>query len=392
MDSATPPPAQPPSSASPPPFLPRADVDYICGFWRRVVALLVDLIILFLLLALPASQWFTYFSSHPTAALTLGFVVTFPYFIILNSRIGNGQTLGKKMAKIRVADLQGNAISLQRSTLRFCVLAMPFFFEQVEFPCSAGLCAAATFVTWLLTACRFATAYLYIFNTRTRQSLHDLVAQTYVIDAELWPLQHAQSIVTNADPVAGWFGSQTVTREQTWKTHFVILGALFLIGGLGGMFAERKVMEMQPFPELFTVQNAINQSGKVRTVSVMANKSWSTNRAIASLVVTVTPLSAQPDDETQAKEIAAIALDASSKTSEMDSLDIVMLHIANFGLAHYSYNRSFTHSPAEWRTILGRPAPGVTSLNSVQPLLQFATLTSWQSVPRFTTAEQPALH
>jgi hypothetical protein len=83
MDSATPPPAQPPSSASPPVFLPRADVDYICGFWRRVAALLVDLIVLFLLLAFPAYRWFNYFSSHPTAALGLGFVVTFPYFIIL---------------------------------------------------------------------------------------------------------------------------------------------------------------------------------------------------------------------------------------------------------------------------------------------------------------------
>jgi hypothetical protein len=72
MDSATPPPAQPPSSASPPAFLARADVDYICGFWRRIVASLVDLIVLFLLLAFPAYRWFNYFSSQPTAALTSG--------------------------------------------------------------------------------------------------------------------------------------------------------------------------------------------------------------------------------------------------------------------------------------------------------------------------------
>jgi|HubBroStandDraft_4_1064222.scaffolds.fasta_scaffold111346_2 uncharacterized RDD family membrane protein YckC len=376
MDSAIPSPAQPPSSASPPAFLPRADVDYICGFWRRVIALLVDLVVLFLLLAFPALRWFDYFSSHPMAALTLGFVVTFPYFIILNSRIGDGQTLGKKITKIRVADLQGNVISLQRSTLRFCVLAIPFFFEEVQFTCSGGLCAVTTSVTWLLTACRFATAYLYIFNTRTRQSLHDLVAQTYVIDADLWPLQQAKSAVTNADPVAGWFGSQFVTREQIWKTHFVILGALFLIGGFGGVFAGRKVVEMEPFPDLFAMQNAINQSGKVRSLSVMASKTWSTNRASTSIVVTATPLNAEPDDETQAKEIAAIALDASSKTAQVDSLDIVILHIVNFGLAHYSYKRSFSHSPDEWRTILGRPAPRITSFYSAQPLVQFATSTS----------------
>src|SRR5271156_2763930 len=364
MDSATPPPAQPPSSPSPPPFLPRADVDYICGFWRRVVALLVDLTVLFLLLAFPASQWLSYFSSHPTAALSLGFVVTFPHFIILNSRIGNGQTLGKKMAKIRVADLQGNAISLQGSTLRFCVLAMPFFFEQVEFPCSAGLCAAATFVTWLLTACRFATAYLYIFNTRTRQSLHDLVAQTYIIDAELWPLQHAKPTVTNPDPVAGWFGSQVVTREQIWTIHFIIVGAILLTLGLGGMFASNKVEEMGPFPDLLAVQSAILQSGKVRTAGVTIKHDWTNGRTSNSIVVTVTPSNAQTDDKAQAQEIAAIALNASVKASEMDWLDIVILHTVNFGLLHYSYNRPFSHSPAEWRKLAGQPAPRITSFPS----------------------------
>jgi hypothetical protein len=133
---------------------------------------------------------------------------------------------------------------------------------------------------------------------------------------------------------------------------------------------------MEPFPDLFAMQNAINQSGKVRSLSVMASKTWSTNRASTSIVVTATPLNAEPDDETQAKEIAAIALDASSKTAQVDSLDIVILHIVNFGLAHYSYKRSFSHSPDEWRTILGRPAPRITSFYSAQPLVQFATSTS----------------
>src|SRR5271154_1818081 len=306
MDSATPPPAQPPSSASPPPFLPRADVDYICGFWRRVVALLVDLTVLFLLLAFPASQWFSYFSSHPTAALTLGFVVTFPYFIMLNSRIGHGQTLGKKLAKIRVADVHGDPISLQRSTLRCCALVTPFFFGNVQFTCTAGFCALTTVLAWLLGAWEFAIAYLFIFNGKTRQSLHDLVAQTYIIDAELWPLQHAKPTVTNPDPVVGWFGSQVVTREQIWTIHFIIVGAILLTLGLGGMFASNKVEEMGPFPDLLAVQSAILQSGKVRTAGVTIKHDWTNGRTSNSIVVTVTPSNAQTDDKAQAQEIAAI--------------------------------------------------------------------------------------
>jgi uncharacterized RDD family membrane protein YckC len=361
MDFALPQPAHPPSSASPP-TAPAVEVGYICGFWSRVIALLLDLVVLFLFLALPAIRWFHYFSSRPAAALALGFLVTFPYFIILNSRIGNGQTLGKRLAKIRVAGVHGDPISLQRSTLRCCALVTPFFLDNVQFNCSGGVCALTTSVTWLLGAWEFAIAYLYIFNRRTRQSLHDLAAETYIIDADLWPLRHAKPTLTSADPLAGWFASQVVTREQIWTRHFTIVGAIVLIFGLGSMFAARKVEEMEPFPDLLALQNAIMQSGAVRSAGVMIKNAWTNGRTNTSIVVTVTPSNALTDDATQPKEIAAIALNADPKTSEMDSLDIVILHTLNFGLVHFSYNLPFRHSPDEWRKLLGRPAPGNISL------------------------------
>jgi uncharacterized RDD family membrane protein YckC len=336
-------------------------VDYIGGFWRRVAALLVDLIVLFLLLAFPAHRWFDYFSSHPTTALTLGFVVTFPYFIILNSRIGHGQTLGKKLAKIRVADVHGDSISLQRSTLRCCALVTPFFVENVQFTCTGGFCVATTVLAWLIGAWEFAIAYLFIFNSKTRQSLHDLVAQTYVIDADLWPLQHAKPTVTIADPLVGWFGSQIVTREQIWTTHFIIVGATLLIFGLGGVFAARKLEQRAPFSDLLALQSAIIQSGKVRTAGVSIKNDWTKGRTSNSIVVTATPSNTKVDDKTQAEEIAAIALNTSPKTSEMDSLDIVIIHAVNFGLLHYSYNRPFRHSPQEWQKVLGQSAPSMTA-------------------------------
>jgi hypothetical protein len=191
------------------------------------------------------------------------------------------------------------------------------------------------------------------------------VAQTYVIDADLWPLQYAKSTVTNADPVVGWFGSQVVTREQIGPTHFIIVGAILLIFGLGGMFAARKVEEMDPIPDLLAVQNAIMQSGRVRTAGVTIKNDWTNGRASNSIVVTATPSNAQIDDKTQVRGIAAIALNASPKASEMDSLGIVILHTVNFGLLHFSYNRPFSHSPQEWQKLLGQPAPRMTPFPSL---------------------------
>ena len=284
---------------------------------------------------------------------------------VINSRFGHGQTLGKKLAKIRVADLHGDPISLQRSTLRCCALVTPLFFDKVQFTCTGGFCALTTGLAWLLGGWEFAIAYLFIFNGKTRQSLHDLVAQTYVIDADLWPLQHAKSTVTNADPVARWFGSQVVTREQIWTTHFIIVASILLLCGLVGMFASRKVGEMEPFRDLLALQSAIMQSGNVRSAGVTTKNAWTHGRTSTSIVVTVAPSNAELDDAIQAKEIAAIALNAGPQASEMHSLDIVILHTVNFGLLHFSYNHPFSHSPQEWQKLLGQPAQRITSFPSL---------------------------
>ncbi len=82
---------------------------------------------------------------------------------------------------MRVVDANDQLLSLPRSLLRYAVLGIPFFANNLPVSPTAVM---STLLGYLLALVvfggMFATTYLYIFNRRTRQSLHDLVVGSYV--------------------------------------------------------------------------------------------------------------------------------------------------------------------------------------------------------------------
>jgi len=98
--------------------LPARERTPIAGLWRRLAALVIDGLTLgvpALLLGLTLFHWA---SSLGRAGRLIGFVVALLYFGVLNSRFGGGQTLGKRLLGIRVADRAGAPLSPMRSFLR----------------------------------------------------------------------------------------------------------------------------------------------------------------------------------------------------------------------------------------------------------------------------------
>ena len=65
----------------------------------------------------------------------VGFVIALLYFGLLNSSLGGGKTIGKRLMKIKVVGQKdGRLISLPASTCRYTVLALPFFFNGLALP------------------------------------------------------------------------------------------------------------------------------------------------------------------------------------------------------------------------------------------------------------------
>src|ERR1700688_3195075 len=56
-----------------------------------------------------------------------------PYFVLLNSRIGKGQTLGKRAMHLQVVNACGEPISVSKSFIRYLVLSAPFFLTGLRY-------------------------------------------------------------------------------------------------------------------------------------------------------------------------------------------------------------------------------------------------------------------
>ncbi|MBI1291117.1 hypothetical protein GC173_07715 [bacterium] len=161
----------------------------VAGFFARLLALLLDLILIIAGLHLVAKTFEHAIYSIPLWAPYLSATVTFLYFVMLNGPYGRGQTIGKMALRIRVRDYDGGVITWRQAVIRTVVLFPTF----VTVPLTAlfvhpGVDVWHDFIAGVLTHNLFlgilvATALVIPFNP-FRQGLHDYAAKTLVQNAD----------------------------------------------------------------------------------------------------------------------------------------------------------------------------------------------------------------
>ena len=162
----------------------------LAGIGSRFIALLVDMLIWFagfivlvILLAifLPGIEAFSKISEQwaVAAAIFMLFLLFWGYFTLFEA-FWNGRTPGKRVARIRVIQRSGRAISLFESMARNLVR----YVDMQPFP-------------------MYAVGVIAIFTTRQHQRLGDLAAGTLVVrdrvqDAPLWGESGARTFTAPA--------------------------------------------------------------------------------------------------------------------------------------------------------------------------------------------------
>jgi uncharacterized RDD family membrane protein YckC len=207
----------------------------VAGFWHRIFAFLVDIVITAVPCALVGFTFHRFFAESKLAGDLLGFLITLPYFAILGSCLGGGQTLGQRIVHVRVADREGRCLSFGRSFLRYLILLIPFQLSEAEVPISAPA-GLKMLVSWLLPVLVAVIIYLYLFNVRTRQSLHDLAVGAYVVDAD-----------TNG----------FIITKRFWKWHWAVLGGGLFAGAALASVIIGGLDKSSLFGELMSVQRAV---------------------------------------------------------------------------------------------------------------------------------------
>lgn len=157
----------------------------VAGFFRRFSAFFLDLTILAIPLIIIGFGFKEFWYQLGPRGRFVGYIAFILYFGFGNSMVGSWDTVGKQVLGISVVDRNQNRLPIGRSLLRSFVLASIFIFNGWALPfiqTPLGSILAAT----ILLGGGLALIYGAIFNRITRQSIHDLIVDSYVIQVRPW--------------------------------------------------------------------------------------------------------------------------------------------------------------------------------------------------------------
>ena len=259
----------------------------------------------------------------------IGFCVSMGYFGLMDSELGGGQTLGKRLLDIRVVDKTGNTLSVEKAMLRTALLILPNFLNSLPLSVTRTPTAISVLLIVIVLGLGGTTLYMLTFNRQTKQGIHDIAAGSFVVNASHDGPLHPGPI---------------------WKTHWLILSGLIVLVAIGGSIASTKLSKSGPFPELLDDARVIESLPGVRNAGVY--KQWSRNAGSGitrqTLWITIVA-NEQPADVEGSANLAAqtlLAKDANART--YDSIRVVITRGYDLGIASSYRSETFVHAPADW--------------------------------------------
>ncbi|SJM92914.1 RDD family protein [Crenothrix polyspora] len=305
--------------------------EWICGFWQRIIANWIDMA--FLGLIGFGSGYFleAYFVKIGVWGRLIGFCVAIIYFGVMNSTIFNGQTLGKKALKLRVVNIDNNPISLIRSLGRYCILGIPYFLNGASFSnenISPFWGHVLSLIIWaVICGGFFSIIYLYVFNRITRQSLHDLVFGTYVVNV----------------------GIKEKNIANVWKPHLIVVG-VFFIAVLIVPLVKSNFSQQEPLVGLKNSQETLMKNPLVNHVSVLVGKTTSSSIKKGDTVTTFVKAQIflkenQVLNKALARELAGTLANSYPQTMEKDIALIELIYAYDIGIFKKWFSYKYTFKP-----------------------------------------------
>lgn len=303
--------------------------EWISGFWRRIGALVVDTLILGIVGMVLGLFFESIFVQLGGYGRLVGFSIALIYFGIMNSSITGGQTIGKKLLKLRVVDSNNSPIHVGKSVLRYFILALPFSLNGAQFSDEA----ISSFLMYPLSLIIFggmlSIFYLYIFNRVTRQSLHDLVVGTYVVNINV----------------------EKKECKKVWNIHMFVVAVLYVFTGVLPAFTA-SLLASENFNEMRKAQVLLSNRPDVAYATI--SKKTATTTSTKQGTKTTNYVSSQVflennniDDVELARQFATMIIENYPEAITKDSIQIVLTHGYDIGIAARWSRYPHRFKPAE---------------------------------------------
>jgi uncharacterized RDD family membrane protein YckC len=309
----------------------------IAGFWRRAGAFLLDSLLLGLVGLFLGLFLHKQFEAMGAWGRLVGFVIALAYFGLMESRIFQGRTLGKRTLDIKVIARTGAPLTVGKALLRSAVFQLPYFLNGVNLGDGYSAVALPAIQAVVVFGLGGAIVYLCIFNRRTRQSVHDLIVGALVVRAQ---------------------SSDAPSLLPVWRGHIVTVLALFAVTIGGGAYLAAMSRNAALLP-LMSVQQQVSRLPGVRNTSVIEGTSFVSggDRTHFLSINAVTDTQAV-DEKTLAGGIAGIVLATYPPVQQMDRFSVTLIHGYDIGIATRWNRNTLTGSPDDWRQ--GRVGNGKT--------------------------------
>jgi uncharacterized RDD family membrane protein YckC len=332
-----------PEIPEPPPPPPSFEPSFRkTGFWRRVLAFLIDSIILGIVGLVLGFLFGDVFMRMGGWERWIGFAISLLYFAPLNSRPGGGQTIGKRALQIRVVSKTGALLSLGRSATRSTILILPYFLNGMPIPIEFLNAGGSALFSVIVFGGGLAILYLLVFNARTRQSLHDLAVGSYVVRT----------------------GSEAAEKPRMWAGHYVVVTAMLALTGVAPLLLVGWVKNWVP-KGITQAYEAMLREPEVATAQVMAGQQafWgaSGQRVTTGVTASVRLKRRIQNHEEEARKMVRILFENYPDAATKDSINIFLAEGYNLGIASWFFRHGFNYSPEEWRQRLESESPPAPS-------------------------------
>jgi uncharacterized RDD family membrane protein YckC len=300
----------------------------IAGFWRRIGAFFIDVILLGIIGQVIGLLLYGALTRMGAPARLIGFVIALAYFGIFNSYLGKGQTLANRWLGIRVVDAHGQPLSLPLSLLRYTVLGVPFFLNGLPLPMPLLMSPIiGTLLAVLVFGGGFAIIYLYLFNRRTRQSLHDLVVGSYVVRVQ---------------PEANQVHFATV-----WRGHLVVTSVIILLT-LAAPIVGKRLTQTDLFAGLIPLYQTLEIQPHVMNAQVQRGwQSFNGQPAIHDISAQLRLDTPMTDDAGYARGVAQVLVKGDPHLAQEDVVKVVLYYGYDIGIASWWNRHNYSFKPQE---------------------------------------------
>lgn len=313
--------------------LPESELPILAGFWRRGFAFLLDAMLLGLVGWAAGLVAFDALVDLGNWGRAIGFAVALLYFGVTDSTLCAGRSFGKWLLNIKVVGASGKALTVGKSAVRTAVFSIPYFLNGANMDTGSHLTWFGYLDVMIVFGGGLSIVYLFLFNKRTRQSLHDLAVGSYVVSA-----------ATDA-PVQ--------VPLPLWRIHLGVVGLIVAVS-IALPFSIQMAVKSQPFADLLSVQQGLVRIANVRQAGVteevnkfLSGKNGATTTHVLSARIVLSR--AVADRDGLANECAKVMLDRYPAAGADDAITVVIMYGYDIGIASAWENSNYSYTPAQWR-------------------------------------------